>query len=152
MNPDREIMMAEKMYYENDFGGTEFVTLSGILTGEDLGYPNNSHAVTCWSDRKECYVSSIEQIGPNQIGRLDGPYSYPVVKWTATQVVARDDATTLGCSRTTITIDRTSRALLWVEEPINQMQPNCKDAATTIRKYSLEDSPGVKKLRAAVSK
>src|SRR6516165_8933723 len=64
-----DIVLGNKMYYE---GGEDFVALHGTLTGQGLAYPNDSVAVTCWADRKECGVSSLEQIGQNQIGRLDG--------------------------------------------------------------------------------
>src|SRR5690348_2284641 len=99
--PETEIMFARKMFYSPAFGGAEFVAMSGTLTGEGMAYPNNTYAVTCWSDKKECYVSSVEQIGSNQIGRLDGPYSYPIAEWTETRIVARDEAPSLACRRTT---------------------------------------------------
>jgi hypothetical protein len=46
-----------------------------------------------------------------------------------------------------LTIDRKRKALLWVEEPTNQTKPNCKDADTTIRKYSIEDAPAWTRVR-----
>jgi hypothetical protein len=46
----------------------EFVGVSGTLTGADIAYKNNTYAIACIKDRNECLVTSIEQIGPNQIG------------------------------------------------------------------------------------
>ena len=73
---------------------------------------------------------------------MDGPYEVPIVKWNDYEVVAQDEVPLFGCFRTTMTIDRKRQALLWVDEPVNQTKPSCKDADTNIRKYSIEDAPG----------
>ncbi len=41
--------------------------------------------------------------------------------------------------------------MLWVEEPVNQTKPFCKDAKNETRKFTIEDSPAWKKLHAAVA-
>jgi hypothetical protein len=46
----------------------------------------------------------------------------------------------------TITIARTSKILLWVEEPVNQTKPFCKDAKNETRKMTIEDSPSWNRL------
>jgi hypothetical protein len=91
-------------------------------------------------------MSYVEQIGRNQIGRMQNPGAYPIVKWNDYEVVAQEDTTMFDCYRLTFTIDRKHEALLWVEEPTNQTKPSCKDADTSIRKYTIEDSPGWKKM------
>ena len=70
--------------------------------------------------------------------------------WTKNEIVAGDDAP-FGCFKTTITIARNSQDVLWVEEPVNQTKPFCKDAKNEIRKFSIEDSPGWKKLHGGKS-
>jgi hypothetical protein len=77
---------------------------------------------------------------------MDFPLASPIVKWNDYEIVAQEELSPIGCSRVTLTIDRKSQALLWLEEPANQTKPNCKDADTNIRKYSIEDSPGWKRL------
>jgi hypothetical protein len=144
---DDQLVFAPKNFYDSKQGGVDgYVGISGTLTGKGLGYPNNTYAVSCIGEYKACFVAYVRQIGHDHIGRMENPAAYPIVKWTEYEVVAQEEASLFGCYRVTMTIDRKMRALLWVEEPINQTKPNCKDADTTIRKYSIEDSPGWKKL------
>ena len=89
----------------------------------------------------ECFVSSVEQIGPNQVGRLDSPTVYPVIKWNADEVVASDVADLQKCRKVTISIVRRSEAAVWVEEPINESSAVCKNAETRLFKWTVEDSP-----------
>jgi hypothetical protein len=145
--PDDQLVFAPKNFYDArmDIGNKdrEFgrVYISGTLTGKGLAYPNNTYAISCIHKFDSCFVASVQQIGHDQIGRMDNPYEYPIVKWTEYEVVAQEEPSLFGCFRVTITIDRKRESLLWVEEPINQTKPSCKDADTTIRKYSIEDSP-----------
>jgi hypothetical protein len=136
-----DIVLAEKMFFDNDAA----VSASGTMTGDSVAYPNNSYSIGCYKDQKECWVSSVEQIGPKQIGRMDAPYSYDIVKWTPYEVVAGDDGGS-GCFKTTITISRKSKDVLWVEEPVNQTQPFGKTADTKIRKRWMVDAPGWKRI------
>jgi hypothetical protein len=69
-----------------------------------LAYKNNTYAIACYRDREECFVTYIEQIGEKQIGRIEYPYVYPVIKWDADENVAAEELTMLGCSKTTVTI------------------------------------------------
>ena len=82
-------------------------------------------------------VAYAEQIGPRQVGRINGPTVFPVVNWTADEVVASDNSL---CVKYTITIDRQTKTLLWVETPINQTTIACKDADNAIRKATIEHS------------
>jgi hypothetical protein len=140
---DDDIVFAPKNFADQ---GDEFVGISGALTGTDIAYKNNTYAIACFKGRKECLVTYIEQIGPNQIGRIEYPYSYPVVSWTAAQVVASEEASTYGCSRVTITITRKTETALWVEEPVNQSTPQCAKSDGRVRKYTVEQSIGWKRL------
>ena len=40
----------------------------------------------------------------------------------------------LSCLKTTITIERSTKQVPWVEEPVNQTLPLCKDAENKMRK------------------
>jgi hypothetical protein len=139
---DDDIVFAPKNFA--DLG--EFVGISGTLTGADIAYKNNTYAIACIKNRKECLVTSIEQIGHNQIGRLQYPYSYPVVSWTAAQVVASEESSTFGCYRVIITITRKTESALWVEEPVNQSTPQCEKSDGRVRKYTVDTSLGWKRM------
>jgi hypothetical protein len=146
---DDQIVFAPKNFYDSkrvggEFGGFGLVSISGTLTGGGLG--NNTYGISCSKEWKACFVAFVDQIGKNHIGRIQDPYSYPIVKWTEYEVVAQEEPNPFGCFRVTITIDRKSETLLWLQEPINQTQPSCKDSDATIRKYSIEDSPGYKRV------
>ncbi|WP_426441467.1 hypothetical protein [Bradyrhizobium genosp. P] len=120
---DMAIMFAPKNFYDSE----AVVAVSGTLAGKGLGYPNNTFSIACIKDRKECWTSSVQAIGAQQIGRMDAPYEFEIRKWTPYEVVAVDDSA-FGCFKTTITIERKTQNTLWVEEPINQSQPQCKSA------------------------
>lgn len=141
--PAQNINFGPKAFFDNakkdaDYG---IVYIAGTLTGDDIYYKNNSVVVACYKDRMECLTYSIEQIGPNHIGRLDAPTFYPVTKWDDYEVVATESADVLGCSKVTISIVRKSQTGLWVTEPVNQSQAQCKNANTKILKWTIEDSP-----------
>jgi hypothetical protein len=44
------------------------------------------------------------------------------------------------CARITITYDRKSETVLWVETPINQTQIACKNSDNAVRKATIEAS------------
>jgi hypothetical protein len=138
---EMSIVFAQKNYYDS----TELVAVSGTLTGDGMAYPNNTYSIACFQGRKECWMTSVQAIGGQQIGRMDAPYEYEIRKWSAYEVVAGDDGD-FGCIKTTITIDRKSQQVLWVEEPVNQTKVMCAKADNKIRKYTIENSPGWTKI------
>ena len=88
-NPDdlMDIMFDTKAFFD---GGAQ-VYIAGTLTGDGVPYKNNTTAVTCYLERKECEVSSVEQIGDKHIGRLASPDSYPIKRWDQHEIVAVTD-------------------------------------------------------------
>jgi len=143
--PEQQIIFAAKAFYDNaSTTGSGIVYIAGTLTGEDLGYKNNTTAVVCYADRMECLTYSTEQIGPNQIGRLDMPISYPVIRWNSDEIVASGQGDLVNCNKVTISIVRKSETAVWVTEPINQSRAECKNSNTKIMKWSIEDSPAWK--------
>jgi hypothetical protein len=99
-----------------------------------VAYKNNSFSI--WCDPEACIVASVNQIGPKQVGNIDGPAAYPMKHWTEDGEVVAEE---LGpCQRITITLDRRNEQVLWVETPINQTVLNCKNADNNIRKATLE--------------
>jgi|SRR5215469_6167576 len=56
---DDDIVFAAKNFVDLPYYGS--VAISGTLTGDGVGYKNNTISI---------YIAYVEQIGPNQIGRL----------------------------------------------------------------------------------
>ena len=142
-----QIVFDTKAFFDSGDGGYGSVYIAGTLTGDGVAYKNNTVAVTCYQERMQCLTTSIEQIGPNQVGRLESPETYSVAKWTPYEIVATRDPGAVDCRRVTISIVRKSEMALWVEEPINQSSAACKNADTKILKWTIEDSPAWKALR-----
>jgi hypothetical protein len=129
---DEEIVFPIKTFV----GTKEYVAAKGTLRGDWIAYKNNTYSFYC--DFEECIVASVEQIGPKLVSSIDGPLTYPVRRWTKEDdVVAEDDAL---CARITITLDRRTQTVLWVETPINQTALACKNADDSVRKATLESS------------
>lgn len=135
------IKFAPKMFSD----GPEVIEVSGTLTGAGVGYPNNTNVVTCWKDRKECSVVSVEA-DREFVSRVTGPAFYPIVSWSDSEVVAQEEAAySSSCSRTTITIARKRGMVLWVQEPINQTKTWCAKSETKVLKFTIEDPPHYKR-------
>jgi hypothetical protein len=129
---DETIVFPSKVFV----GTKAYVAAKGTIAADWVAYKNNTYSILCLPD--ECIVASVEQIGPDQVGSIDGPTTYPVKRWTdADEVVAEDDSL---CARITITLDRRTQSVLWVETPINQTTIACKNADNNIRKATLEAS------------
>jgi hypothetical protein len=142
---DHQIVFAPKAFFDSaQTTGEGYVYAAGTLTGDGVRHKNNTVAVTCYKDRMECLTYSVEEIGSNQVGRLDAPASYPVTKWDAFEIVATGSADSVDCRKVTISIVRRSETIVWVEEAINQSRAACKDADTRVLKWTMEDSPGWK--------
>lgn len=141
---DDDITFAPKAYFD-DGQNAEVVAFSGTLSGEGVAYRNNTQGVTCLRQSRECWISSIEQIGLKQIGRMDSPYRVDISKWSASEIVAGYET---SCAKTTVTISRNTKTILWVQEPINQARPECLRSDTKLYKWTIEDSLGWKRIHA----
>lgn len=98
-----------------------YVQIRGTLFADWLGYKQNTYSILCTS--AECLVASVNQIGSKQVGVIDGPTSYPILKWADREIIAQDDDL---CARETITIDRVSQTVLFTWIPINQSIEFCQ--------------------------
>ena len=129
---DQDIVFPIKVFV----GTKKHVGAKGTLSADWMAHKNNTFSFYC--DPQECIVASISQIGPKMIGSMDGPAVYTTKRWTEDdEVVAEDDSL---CSRITITLDRKTESVLWVETPINQTTVACKNTDDSVRKASLETS------------
>jgi hypothetical protein len=145
---ENDIVFSSKGFYDTGGEGRQIslVAIWGTLTGPDMAYPNNHYSIGCYGDTQECLVANVQAIGGLQIGRMDAPARYPIVKFTKAEVVAREETSDFSCTRTTFTIDRTQQIALWVEEAINQTKPACKNTKPGMRKFTIEDSPQWRKI------
>ena len=137
---DEDITFAPKNWWDTG----ESVGISGTLTGDDIAYRNNTYAIACYNQLGSCFATSVEQIGPKQIGRMDYPYRLAIIQWTPYEVVARDEA---SCVTITVTLSRKSQTALWVEQPTDKQQPFCNP--TKIHNWTIEDSLGWKRIHGA---
>lgn len=128
---DEDIIFSRKIFQSTK----AYVYMAGTLTGDWLAHKNNTYSILCLPD--QCLIANVEQIGARQVGRIDGPTAYPVIKWTEDEIVASDNSL---CAKITITIDRKTGTLLWVEAPTNQTTIACKNADNTVRKATIEHS------------
>jgi hypothetical protein len=87
----------------------------------------------------------MRQNGPRTISSIDAPYDLGITQWSDSEITALADGA-LGCAKTTLTIARKTQEAFWLDEPVNLAEPQCKDADRQTRRYSIEDSPGRKKL------
>ena len=126
-----DVIFDNKVFYDSGQTavGDGVVSISGSLTGEGVGNKNNTVTVTCYQDRMECLAYSIAQIGPNQLGKLEVPGIFPITKWDNYEIVAVESGDTVACRKATVSIERKTETAVWVEDPINQTQPACKDGA-----------------------
>jgi hypothetical protein len=57
---DCQVVFQQKSFFDTG----DFVYVAGTLTGQGIGYKYNTTAISCFKDRNECLVNSIESIGP----------------------------------------------------------------------------------------
>src|SRR5436305_9482540 len=70
------IMFPRKQFFEIE----NTIVAIGTLTGEGIGYPNNTMKFQCTKTTRECIVATVEEIGKNQVGTIDLK-SFEIVKW-----------------------------------------------------------------------
>ena len=134
-----------KVFHDDN---SDVVTVSGTLTGE-IDFPNNSCSIGCYRDLKQCWIACVQSIGGSQLGPITAPFFHEVSSWTDKEIVATSSAVSgalVACTRTTIKIERLTEQVLWVEEPVNQTAPVCKDSENKSRKSSIEDGPTWKQI------
>jgi hypothetical protein len=68
---DHDIVFATKLFV----GTKAFVAARGTLSADWMAYKNNTFSILCTPE--ECIVASVNQIGPKQVGAIDGPTVYP---------------------------------------------------------------------------
>jgi hypothetical protein len=121
----QDIIFAAKVFYDSaKTKGDGFVYIGGTLTGEGIANKNNTVMIACYNDSKECLFSSVDQIGPNQVGRLGAPDRYAITTWTPDEIVATGYYAS-DCRKITINLDRKAESVVWVEEPINPPRAAC---------------------------
>jgi hypothetical protein len=146
---EEHVKFAPKNFYDN----AEAVGISGTRTAlpgfeYGVGFKTNTYAISCMREISACIIASVPAIGDNHIGRMDYPYLIPIRRWTPTEVFAQEDAPVTSCFRTALTILRKQKSALWVDEPVNQTTPFCSNSDGKYRKFSIDDPPYWKAMRA----
>ena len=134
------IEFAKKSYSDDK---EDVVTVSGTLTGE-MEFPNNTCSIGCYRDLNQCWIACVQAISGPQLGPMTAPFFYEISSWTVNEIVAASSVSSgvlIACYRTTIKIERSTEQVLWVEEPVNQTKPICKDSENKSRKSYIEDAP-----------
>lgn len=135
---DTNIAFPIKVY--TDTGS--FVSITGRLAGNGIGYRNNVETITCYKKSNECQLQDVEQIGANLISSLQPSTSIPITHWDAEVITASDGdpPDPFSCSKITINIARKRQFALWVQEPTNQASLNCQHADAKTYKWTIERS------------
>jgi hypothetical protein len=78
--PDEmSIVFAQKSYFENEGA----VLVSGTMTGPGLAYPNNTYAIGCYREHKECWLTYVQAIGGLLMRRTRSIFgSGAIAKWS----------------------------------------------------------------------
>jgi hypothetical protein len=117
---DQPWALPEFQYY--DAGG--FLSITGSLIGDDVGYKNNTWKIICVDGEKTCTVASVEEIGRNQLGEID------VGRWDVTnynaQTITLDYNDPSSCGHPMIVINRVARRVSYTSSPMNQDKDWCK--------------------------
>jgi hypothetical protein len=139
---DRDILFSRKEFvWGQSVPGQETVLVAGTLSGEGVGFRNNSVLLYCEQVTMDCWIIDIAQVGPNQVGPMI-MRSYQVTQWDTERVVANSANLVLPrCRRETISIVKASETVVWVQEPINQSDADCLRADTGLYKWTIEDPP-----------
>ena len=108
-------------YYDNG----SFLSITGSLIGDNVGYKNNTWKITCVDGEETCTVADVEEIGRNHLGEIN------VSKWEVTnynaQTITLDDGDATSCGHPIIVINRVAKTVNYTNSPQNQDKSWCKD-------------------------
>ena len=131
--------LPEFYYAEQGIAGNEDVFITGTLMGDDVGYPVNTMNISCYESEGKCTVASAQEIGRRQLGTITVD-DWPVVSWTPTTIVAKSAVgPTTDCFRNTITVNRQSKAVRYMEEPQNSDSDFCTKGRKLMGPATVED-------------
>ena len=133
-DPENSIVMPAVLWQDLP----EQVRFGGSIAGDHVGYKTNHYSAVCSRDTMRCETVSFEQIGANQIGDVT-LYAIPIVSWTTGLIVAREPDDGISCARVTLNIERTSREVEYVAEPVNQTKVTCAKAENKLYRWRIED-------------
>jgi hypothetical protein len=98
----------------------------GRWEGDGVPYKNNLALIDCRKADMRCLISSIEQIGPQQIGSLTPSTEMKITKWDNKTVSADFIDTGAPCLHLSITLHIQEQAAEYVFDPINSDREHCK--------------------------
>ena len=128
------------------FVGDKLMSFVGTLSGPHVGYPNNTMRAFCSRDELRCDIGTIEVIGAHQMGSI-GLSAYDITRWDDKVIVAKSGGAAAGdCAAVTINVFRATKEIDWIQEPVNQSEPQCSKSDTATYKWTIETSPALKAL------
>lgn len=131
--------LPEFHYFESKLFGSEDVYITGTLIGDDVGYRVNTWNVRCSKTENSCQVADVKEIGRRQLGEITVA-DWPVISWTPTTIVAQDAVLPgASCARNTITINRQTKVVRYMSEPINSDSDFCTKGRKLLGPTSVED-------------
>lgn len=126
-------------YFEYNPPGAEAVFITGTLIGDHVGYSVNTWNIHCIKSDSVCRVADVEEIGRRQLGEINVA-DWPVSSWTPTTIVAVDTlGPTQSCARNTITIDRRTKTVRFLSEPVNSDSDFCTKGRKLMGPPAVED-------------
>lgn len=102
------------MFHRKVFTDTgEVVIVSGGLTGEGLGYPNNIITLECFKSSNTCIAAQTEEFGSKQVGDIRLNH-YDVSVWSSSTIAVTDVEM---CATLNITINRQTKDVSFITTP-----------------------------------
>ena len=129
---DQAWALPQFQYYES----RGFLSITGSLIGDDVGYKNNTWKIICVDGEETCTVADVEEIGRNQLGEIN------VGKWEVTnynaQTITLDDNDPTSCGHSIIIINRVAKTANYTNSPQNQDKDYCKKFNKFVRRKVAE--------------
>jgi hypothetical protein len=147
---DESVILQDKQVVDSgdvdNLGG--HVIVKGAITGAGVGYKNNEITLSCSRVEGECYYAGISQIGYNQVSGPDPVSFLKIAEWNKSYISAKSSAEDdkMGCMKITVNINRSTKDVEWVEEPINQATPMCDHADNKTYKWFIDSPPSWKRI------
>jgi hypothetical protein len=117
---DRAWALPEYQYYDQ----RGYLSITGTLMGDDVGYKNNTWKIICVYGEETCTVAEVEEIGRDQLGEID------IGKWEVTnynaQSITLDNQDPTACGHPIIIINRVAKTVNYTNSPQNQDKEWCK--------------------------
>jgi hypothetical protein len=138
----RGVLMPRKHFFDSasDRLGDGFITVSGTLTGPEVGLPDNHYSIKCFKRLGSCDVITYDGVGHNHVGQANHE-EWKIVKWEPDLVVVDSDPAPDACSRVTLNLLRRSEEAQYIRHPMNETGSNCDTVEMRTFRWRIDDPP-----------